>query len=252
MVTRTLCLLFLLALSASAQTPRIPPPESVNRNGLVGRWIVPGSQTGNGLAPTASHDASGNGNHGVAVNSPIVTVNSQRLALRTNGSSSFHNVGNPVNLSFNPGTQSFTLMSWFQKNTDKNNNVILTKQGSVGNINYGLGDAVAETYAFVGINGVVSYSASLLPSVSTGSWHHIAGVYDVRELKMSLYVNGVFKARSPQWGSGTNAISNRDLYIGSDQANIAVRTLNGFLSDVRIYNRALTADEIKRIYRGVQ
>jgi len=82
---------------------------------------------------------------------------------------------------------------------------------------------------------------------SPGLWQHITATYDSG--KMELYINGEYA------GSATSAdlrpvVSEYDFIIG---ANIAPhppdQSFDGKLDDIAIFNRALTPEEIERIYQ---
>lgn len=90
-------------------------------------------------------------------------------------------------------------------------------------------------------------------SIGTNSWYCITGIRN--NTTMSLYVNGVIDGTPIMTGSlsgSTNTVS--PLYIGAFRNNQAIPDANAsavFYGDVailRIYNRALTADEIKHNY----
>jgi large repetitive protein len=85
--------------------------------------------------------------------------------------------------------------------------------------------------------------------LSTGTWYFIAGVYDASAQTLRIYVNGADDSGTLQ-GTVPASIHNSALnaYIGSRPADS--ETLNGLLSDVRVYNRALSAVEIAEIYSG--
>ncbi|MEM4455328.1 MAG: LamG domain-containing protein [Thermofilaceae archaeon] len=77
---------------------------------------------------------------------------------------------------------------------------------------------------------------------SLNQWNFYAMVLD--GARLSGYLNAELKAeRSDVAPSATNTV---DLHIGQHPAG-TYRTL-GIIADVRIYNRALTADEIRAIY----
>ena len=80
--------------------------------------------------------------------------------------------------------------------------------------------------------------------ISNGQWYHVAGVYDGAHL--SCYKNGVLAASYPV--SGSIAISTNFLGIGYDPGNPTARFFNGLLDEVSVYNRGLSASEIKAIY----
>jgi len=79
-------------------------------------------------------------------------------------------------------------------------------------------------------------------TVTSGEWHHVAGVYDGSA--MSLYVDGKLDATHP-WSEGIGR-NNFDLLIG-ENAEKKGRCFDGLIEDVRIYNYALSEGEIKAL-----
>ncbi len=80
-------------------------------------------------------------------------------------------------------------------------------------------------------------------SIDNGQWHHLAGVYDGGKLK--LYVDGKLDGSKNAWGSiVTNDYS---IYIGNSSQESG-RFFDGLIDDVRIYNYALSEDEVKSLY----
>ncbi len=75
-----------------------------------------------------------------------------------------------------------------------------------------------------------------------GSWYHITGTYDGSKLK--LYVNGELEKTRPL--SGSVQISESDLYLATNGGS---RYFSGNIDEVRVYERALPEDEIKRNYQ---
>ncbi len=80
-------------------------------------------------------------------------------------------------------------------------------------------------------------------NVNDGQWHHIAGVYDGS--KMYLYVDGTVDTSQP--ASGRINTNDQPVYIGENSENTG-RYWEGLIDDVRIYNYALSEDEITEIY----
>ena len=75
--------------------------------------------------------------------------------------------------------------------------------------------------------------------VNDGKWHHVAGVYDGK--KMYLYVDGRLDGSA---ATTANIPTSTDpVYIG-ENSQAKGRFWNGLIDDVRIYDRALTAEEI--------
>jgi hypothetical protein len=71
-------------------------------------------------------------------------------------------------------------------------------------------------------------------------WHHVAGTYD-NSVGALIYVDGVAEANNPDLG-GTDH-NETPFYLGENSES-AGRFLDGMLDDVRIYDGALSADEI--------
>ena len=172
-------LIILLALTVSVSAQRICPPNQVNRNGLVGRWLVPGKQTGAVATPTLCLDDSNKGNHGTTVASPNYGVIFSRAAMTFNGSSQYVSV--PNNSALKPSLP-ITISAWVNGNGN-NWNVN-------GNIVY-LSDAIHPYYCgfdlVINFTGVVEvdYGSGGTPGASsrrtlissltvpTSGWHHI-------------------------------------------------------------------------------
>ena len=77
----------------------------------------------------------------------------------------------------------------------------------------------------------------------TDTWYHLVGTYDGNEVK--LYVNGESDS-DPVSYNGT--IGDHDpLYIGSAYSGSSVT--DGNIDEVRIYNRAISANEVKALYK---
>ncbi|MFT4892884.1 MAG: hypothetical protein ACI8Z7_000673 [Candidatus Nanohaloarchaea archaeon] len=78
----------------------------------------------------------------------------------------------------------------------------------------------------------------------TGEWYHIVGTYRKNELT-ELYVNGEKADSDTPSGDFTNG--SNQLSIGRYQGSTQYYT-NGSVSDVRVYDHALTPSEIRELY----
>lgn len=84
-----------------------------------------------------------------------------------------------------------------------------------------------------------------------GGWHHV--VYVVGTTTSYLYIDGVLNASSTNNGtwSGTNAWAAMQLQIGNNPNNVGYRFL-GNIGVARIYNRALSAAEVKQNFSALR
>jgi hypothetical protein len=248
-LTRTLTLLLLLTVSAVAQV--IPPPEAINRNELKHLWIFPGGQKPNGSSPATLLDATKNLNATIA-GSPAMGVYGGRVGLNlVPAGSQFVRIGDKRL------TNDFTLAVWFRvvAHTANANEYIVSKVRSIGNVSYGIqlrdfGSGYPQGLAFTLYTGAAYYEIGPNDNnylVGTG-WHHVAATYKPSSGSQRLYLDGrlvAFTNRTP---------ANISYDDGETQAGAYnnLQLFTGQLSGLRVYERAISQDEIKLIYRGIQ
>ena len=78
-------------------------------------------------------------------------------------------------------------------------------------------------------------------SWTAGTWYHIAGTYD--DFKLKIYVNGILQNTLSQQGTQR---ATSGFYFGDGSGSWCV-PFNGKIDDVRIYDRALSAEEIANL-----
>ena len=83
-------------------------------------------------------------------------------------------------------------------------------------------------------------------AVTARDWHHVVGVYDGATKK--VYVNGVLANSLSE--TATINTSSDPIEIGRFYGGPDTRTLAKQLAQPRIYNRALTAEEVQRNYNA--
>ena len=165
-------------------------------------------------------------------------------ALSFNGVGTYLTVPNNTNISALP---KMSLSAWIKSSrSGSGQDTIFSKQGS--------GEYYLNAYAGPGgQNGRFYINQTLLNftySYTPNTWYYIVATYDSSITTMTVYVNGVqaattTSAPSSMTGNSTN------LYIGTDPNSISgAYTVNGTLDDVKIYNYALSADEVKQDYNA--
>lgn len=104
-----------------------------------------------------------------------------------------------------------------------------------------------------GSGGVISFGAAVggrfaeatsTASVPTGSWHHVAGTFDGKEL--AVYIDGQLAATTAVKGS-LSPSTGTNLMVAADPIN-PVNKLTGSVDEMRVYSRALSAAEIAALY----
>ena len=93
------------------------------------------------------------------------------------------------------------------------------------------------------------------PMISSGVWHHVAGTYD--GTKLQLYIDGEPSGK-PMRHKGAISSMGPDSFVAigsedgrtSDPGCVGNRYFRGYIDDVGIFNRALSAGEIASIYRA--
>lgn len=88
--------------------------------------------------------------------------------------------------------------------------------------------------------------------INDGNRHHVVGVIDRdNQDNCAIYLDGLIDGNLSKTGTITDVgdiSNNRDVVIGGKSGGTNV--WDGQLADIRIFNRALSATEVGRIYRG--
>ncbi|MCC6494495.1 MAG: hypothetical protein IT424_15910 [Pirellulales bacterium] len=197
------------------------------------------------VAGPAAVDSTGLGNNGVYSGSPTLGAASNGgpgmgTAVQFSGS----NYVEVPTLYGNP--TSVTIAAWAKPGARDSSGAELISLGDHFSLRISAaGDALIAQY----YNG--STSTPLNVSMLVGSdWRHYAAVFESSGM-MRLYVDG-YDAGSVAVGSISYAGLGTKTRIASHGNGSALFDYSGLIDDVRIYNRALQADEAYRLYRGTR
>lgn len=221
-------------------------------NGLVGLWTFDGGDTHwtSGTTGTTD-DRSGQGNTGTLTNmnqQTTPTAGHLGQALSFDGSGDYVRIGPPsITIS-----SAYALSAWIQTSVSPNEQQIITVDdaltdrvfqfrvdnptGGVELLRFDSSDTLIETVTCSGVD------------VTEGAWHHVVAVFTA-DTGTTLYIDGVER------GSSSNTTTNNDIgqsepiLIGARRTPNPTNFWNGKIDDVRIYNRALSATEIKQLYK---
>lgn len=214
-------------------------------NGLVGLWSFDGADIGNSII-----DRSGSGNNGYLVGGNNAT-SSRKVIGKIGQAFSFGgaNTGG-ISLGTSPTLtpSRFTVAAWVYTptTTSYNYNQIFSNDRDCCGTYNGIGFAIVAGKVSGNIWNSAQYNISSNATIPASTWTHVAFTYD--GATKALYINGVLdKANAQTVDPATPATYGT--YIGSmGHSAGTVYTFNGKLDDVRLYNRALSASEIKQLY----
>ena len=201
---------------------------------------------------TTAYDRSGAGNNGTLTNGPAVSEGKigQALDFFPGGTdaNAYVTMGDPSSGSLDFGSGDFTTSLWVKSRG-------YSSQGSCCNMflsKYNADSGVAPGYAmyhdsnnvpiFMMHDGTNETAATGTTDLTTG-WHHLVGVRS--GTTAYLYVDGVLEKTTT---GSTGSVSNSENFYVSAAGTVSQRNVNAIVDEVRIYNRALSASEIKALY----
>ncbi|MBD3312143.1 DUF2341 domain-containing protein, partial [archaeon] len=100
-------------------------------------------------------------------------------------------------------------------------------------------------------DGVNEYAVNSSVEVTDGAWHHGVAVVDLTNLLFKIYLDGDLHQTKSLSGFDGFEID-RDSYIGADGSETGPESsyFNGVIDEVRVYNRALSPEEISELYNS--
>jgi hypothetical protein len=221
-------------LIAIAATFLISVPTAFAEPNLVSHWKF---DEGSGTTVYDSADS----HDGTLVNGPVWTTGQIDGALSFDGADDYVDLGNSSGLK---PPLPVTISAWIKLNT-------YGCPLSLDQPDYGIfcyADIVSAFRAFYCDGGGVGSSHRRGKTGTTvlaaGRWYHVAAV--IRDqTDMNIYVDGADDGGTYSGTGGDLAYSSGNSYIG----RYSSQYFNGIIDDVRVYNRALTAEEIGQIYQ---
>lgn len=205
--------------------------------GLAGYWPL------NDVANNTATDETENENHGkiygavVDEQLPLLGTqgsghNARQYVLKFDGSGDYVKVENPPN-----PTDAITVSCWAKSNTVKWNatSMLISKRES-----YILHpNANGKQIVFYLYSAGSWRNTSFTLDIDLTKWHHYTGTFDGKIIR--LYVDGV-EVNNTVYSGKINQ-DTRPLFIGSNSASD--NFFNGKITEVSIWKKALTADQIK-------
>ncbi len=222
-----------------------PMWSSERVEGLIAHWKF---DEGGG---TVAYDSVG-GNDGSLVGGPVWTSGRIGGALDFDGVDDYVDVGDPADdsLDFEAG-DSFSISAWIK--TDDENGQIVYKRKYTGVGGYQEGYRLRLLWNLLfGIEDTSGNGISILGDtmVADDQWHHVVAVRDTATDKLYLYLDGSSDATPVTDPTIETLATDRSLEIGRADSTVSpyLSYHDGKIDDVRIYERALSAEEVQQLY----
>jgi hypothetical protein len=214
--------------------------------GLVGWWRL---DEGSG---TTVYDSSGRGHTGTFVNSPTwVTGKVGGGALSFDGVSSFVRIPSSVDFDFHTNGE-FSVSAWvYPSSTGARVSAVSRSMNNLWHcctIEQSNATKFETEYVTRTVTGTPSSrgDGSNL-GYGPNSWHHVVGVKTTDGV-VHVYVDGVKGADSAPITNPDPDLSGLDITIGSRRSITPDSIWNGYIDDVRVYNRALSSSDIIELF----
>src|SRR5271166_3028834 len=245
---RITCLAYLLVLLAQVLLAVTVIAATAQAQTPVGWWKF---DDGSG---TKAADSSGNRHTAILVNGVGWVAGKIGAAVSANAAYRQYVSIPPIDLS---GTQAATVALWANRTYSTSGGHALFEAGTnYTNSTAGFGffpdDATCNGIQ-AALRGNLGYVANCYSQPPSGVWHHLALVFDKSQTagdEVKLYVDGVLQTvnRSLHASTNTNNFGNNPIYLFSRAGTTQFNP--GMIDDLRIYNSALTAEQIQQIYNN--
>lgn len=208
-------------------------------DGLIGYWKMDESAANSCTGGTNdSCDSSGNG-FDLAWQADATFSNTSKFgrALSLDGTGDDARVADNATLDLTTG---ITISTWVKANSLAAYHRIVAKMDGSESTGYMMDATSGGGGIRLRIDSTDCETAAGV--ITTSGWYHVAATYD--QSTMRIFINGVESKSCARTGSiSTN---NQDLTIGNRSDNNS--SWNGLIDEARIYNRALSPAEIKRLH----
>ncbi|MDI6738540.1 MAG: LamG domain-containing protein, partial [Nanoarchaeota archaeon] len=188
---------------------------------------------------TQAKDYSSYGNNGTVYGARLTSAGKSGSAYYFDGINDYIDLGNPSAL--NTNFTAFALEAWVMINTTPTGEPVIVGKGA--GIKYALtyySDGKIYFYIYTGSNYISSGTG-----FSLNEWHHIVGTFN--GTGKALYIDGTQVAINATDSYGATGTYSGPALIGGGYGGYY---LNGSIDEVHIYNRSLSAEEVRAHYNA--
>jgi len=205
--------------------------------GLVGYWSFDGEDMDWSSTTAEVRDLSGYGNHGDAKNGPKAATGKKGQGMEFDGEDDYINVGDDISWS---GDATKSVSVWF-RTTQNDSTIICQATDAPADIAFWLyidpddhleSRMASDAYDFGG-------------NLTDNDWHSFVFVYDGSQEK--VYLDGARLGSTNTESAPATGVSNN---INIGRGTHDNEYFKGKLDEVRIYDRALSKDEVADLYRA--
>ncbi|MBU3896763.1 MAG: LamG domain-containing protein, partial [Nanoarchaeota archaeon] len=203
-----------------------------NSSGLVGYWKM--DYNGD------LYDHSGNSNDGTVIGATYTSSGKFGGAYDFDGTNADY-ISVPDSSSLK-GMSELTISLWAYKDISGIGHILIEKNGT--GADYQIYSHTDNKIRFA-INADWANAGWSSQALDSGKWYHIVGVYDGTNVR--VYVNNIVGTSVAK--TGTVGISAATVRIGCRESDCLYK-FNGTIDEPKIFNRALSATEITRLYNS--
>lgn len=246
-------LILLVGIAHGPSHAQIGKPDNGDvTSGLVGHWRL------DETSGTTAADSSGNDNLGTMSGTNFGTAS---VKGKVGNAGNFDGINDIISVGSAPEIEpanSLSVSAWIRANVvpQVDGSSIVSKRfmSSTDPFNsyfLGLRPDVSGDWSdlsFCVSSGVAgSQTCVVAGDTLTTNWRNVVGTYNGSDIR--LYIDGVL-AVAPVAFSSPIAYSTMPFSIGYSGGGPSSQRFNGLIDDVRIYNRALSADDVALLYRS--
>ena len=185
---------------------------------------------------TVAGDSSGNGNDGTFTGNPPWVAGKIGGALEFDGRHDYIEVPDSPSLDI---TDAITIAAWVNPQSTGDYRWLVAKEAWGAEQTYGLCFTPSESIEFGISSGTAWLYRQTAETIRNGIWSHVAGQYSPPYIK--VFINGQL---SQEWDIGSHSINTNDNNLLIAIMTKADQFFSGLADDIRIYDRALTQEEI--------
>ncbi len=171
-----------------------------------------------------------------------VSTGAPEVALDFDGTNDYVDVGNKAPIGISSPTR--TVAAWINVRGKPSDWRAIISPISQEMVHFQISPMNTVQAYFYG-PGKEVFSTTAFNTANFNKWFHVLAIWDGTYARM--YVNGMQEGISSA-GSGSNMAATQPINIGRGYGSS--RHFLGQISDVRIYNRALSAEEVEQLYKG--